>query len=88
MHNHLVSYFPCPKSTIYEIKKLSRHFFWGTSYKVSPPVSWNNVCTNKKLSGLGVRNMERYNIAALAKLGWKLLIEPNNWWVKLVSAKY
>lgn len=26
--------------------------------------------------------------SALARLGWKILTEPNNWWVSLIKAKY
>lgn len=43
---------------------------------------------NKKTWGLGVRPSAWFNSAALAKLGWKLLKDPSNWWVKITTAKY
>lgn len=42
----------------------------------------------KLRGGLGIRPSAWFNSAALAKLGWKLLKDPSNWWVKITTAKY
>lgn len=54
----------------------------------NPPIAWSAACTPKNKGGLGIRPSSWFNKAALAKLGWKILTDPNNWWVKLVTAKY
>lgn len=38
--------------------------------------------------GLGIRKKKDINAIFLAKQGWKILIQPDNIWVKLVKAKY
>ena len=40
------------------------------------------------MGGLGVRPTNVFNNSALAKLGWKLITEPNNWWAQIVRKKY
>lgn len=42
----------------------------------------------KALDGLGLRRAYPLNQAFLAKLGWKILSESDNFWVKLIKAKY
>lgn len=39
-------------------------------------------------SGLGTRKAEDVNEDILAKLGWKVLIDPNNIWVRAFSDKH
>lgn len=56
-----------------------------------PPIAWSLACTTKAgggLSGLGVRSTDCFNQAALAKLGWKIITDPQNWWVQIISVKY
>lgn len=52
------------------------------------PIAWNDVCTSKKSEGLAIRNLEHLNDAYLAKLGWKILTDHNNWLVQIVRRKY
>lgn len=46
------------------------------------------MCYPKSKGGLGIRSSACFNQAALAKLAWKIVIEPDNWWEKLVKLKY
>ncbi|PRQ27069.1 putative reverse transcriptase zinc-binding domain-containing protein [Rosa chinensis] len=64
-----------------------RNFFWGSS-STSPPVAWEQVCSPKSKGGLGIRPVSCFNKAALAKLGWKVITDHNNWWVEIVRKKY
>lgn len=49
---------------------------------------WNTIplrgsaCTPKDKGGLGIRPSDWFNQAALAKLDWKILVDPFTWWVK------
>lgn len=39
---------------------------------------WNNLCSSKENGGLGFRNLSQFNIALLAKQGWRLFNYPNS----------
>jgi len=43
-----------------------------------PLVAWEKVCRPEQLGGLGLRKTAAVNIAFLAKLGWKILTQPEN----------
>lgn len=51
-----------------------------------PLVSW--ICRPNCEGGLGIRKFLDVNAANLAKLGWKVLKEVDNLWVRVVTAKY
>ena len=84
--NHIFSCFKCPSNLAHKLDSLSRDFFWGSSK--SRPVAWADICTPKNLGGLGIRPFLHFNQAALAKLGWKILTQPENLWVRIMKAKY
>ena len=86
MPNHLMSCFKCPTNMINKMEALRRNFFWGSSSV--DPIAWNDICKPKNKGGLGIRLFSCYNKAALSKLGWKILTDPNNLWVKIIKAKY
>lgn len=49
---------------------------------------WNRSCWPKYEGGLGIKKAKDMNAAMLTKLGSKILIEPHNLWVRIVSDKY
>jgi hypothetical protein len=51
-------------------------------------VKWEDICKPKKEGGLGVKNLRVMNLSLLAKWRWKLLLEGNELWKKVVMAKY
>ncbi|KAL6145048.1 hypothetical protein ACLB2K_055736 [Fragaria x ananassa] len=86
MPNHVMSCFNCDKRTTKAVDKESRSFLWGDSK--NPPVAWEQVCTPKSIGGLGIRPSAYFNKAAVAKLGWKIIMDHSNWWVQIVKNKY
>ncbi|XP_021744423.1 uncharacterized protein LOC110710438 [Chenopodium quinoa] len=50
--------------------------------------AWDTSCQPKFHGGLGLRKSDAINPAFLAKLGWKIMSNPNNLWVQSVTAKY
>ncbi|CAL8993496.1 unnamed protein product [Prunus brigantina] len=64
------------------MNKCCRNFFWGRDG--TPPVAWKEVYLPKDLGGAGVRMANHFNLAALAKLGWKCISDQSNWWVKSI----
>ncbi|GKV51347.1 hypothetical protein SLEP1_g58014 [Rubroshorea leprosula] len=67
-----------PKGLILSLDKIRRNFLWGGGEgkrKVNW-VSWDNVCKNKALGGLGVKDLRKFNLALLGK-----------WWSRLASGE-
>ena len=50
--------------------------------------NWDAICKPKKFGGIGFRRFADFNLALIAKLGWKLLFDDNAIWVKALKAKY
>ena len=46
------------------------------------------MCLKKKDGGLGFRDLEAFNLALLAKQGWRIIQNPNSWLHKVPKAKY
>ena len=79
-----------PAKVAKSIDTLHRNFFWRQHKEknATPLIAWDKICTPKMQGGLGLRQTLPMNKAFLAKLGWKILTEPDNFWVKLVTQKY
>jgi hypothetical protein len=80
-----------PKGFCKELNSLLRKFWWGFPQDKKHNLSflaWDNICKPKALGGLGIRNMETMNLSLLAKLGWKIIIDPSLLWVAALSRKY
>jgi len=72
------------------LDRIHRDFFWknSSSDKGLPLIAWDKICRPKTLGGLGLRKTAAVNTAFLAKLGWKVLTQPDNVWVQQMRAKY
>lgn len=90
MPAHTMQCFELPKDTCKELDRIQRDFFWKNlgNGKGVPMVSWNKICKPKKYGGLGFRKTEETNKAFLSKLGWRILIEEDNMWVRIIKDKY
>jgi len=51
-------------------------------------VDWNTVCRSKEVGGLGVRRIREFNSALLGKWCWRMLMERESLWFKVLSARY
>lgn len=51
-------------------------------------VSWDKLTLPKSAGGLGFREIEQFNDAMLAKLSWKILLEPNSLLSQVLLGKY
>ncbi|CAN1273518.1 Uncharacterized mitochondrial protein AtMg00310 [Linum perenne] len=69
---------------------LVRNFFWsGELTKRS--IHWSNgetLCNAKKDGGLGFKKFSDFNLALLAKQGWRILTNPEALWVRLLKSLY
>jgi len=72
--------FILPQEVITQVTKICRNFLWGGNeyYKRPPHVAWDRVCTPKKQGGLGVKNLNMWNMAYVAKLVWAIAMKADS----------
>nr|ABN06074.1 hypothetical protein MtrDRAFT_AC150440g24v2 [Medicago truncatula] len=51
-------------------------------------VDWKSSCRSKEVGGLGVRRIREFNMALLGKWCWRMLVERDSLWFKVLSASY
>ena len=51
-------------------------------------LSKEKLCTSKENGGLGFRDLHLFNLAILARQGWRLLANPESLCAKVLRAKY
>lgn len=79
-----------PRSVCDDIDRKTRKFLWGGTNEARKIhlVAWENVTKHKQEGGLSLRSMRQANAAFLAKLGWRVLAEPNTLWSRVLRSKY
>ena len=87
---YMMQCFKLPMSVISEIEKMCRRFFWGqkAEERKIPWVAWPKMCMSKKAGGMGLRDLEAFNQAVLAKQGWRILINENSLMTRVLKGKY
>ncbi|KAL4388444.1 hypothetical protein GQ457_09G025950 [Hibiscus cannabinus] len=50
--------------------------------------TWSELCQLKNDGGMGFRDFGKFNIALLAKQGWRILSNPGSLVARLLRAKY
>ena len=65
-------------------------FWWGQKdrEKKLAWVSWEKLCTPKSEGGMGCRDLKAFNLALLAKQGWRIIQNPHSLVHKVFNAKY
>ncbi|KAL8106740.1 hypothetical protein AgCh_023486 [Apium graveolens] len=73
-----------------DIERKMDGFLWGKGVagKGIRWMGWDKMCVPKHHGGLGVKYLRKFNLAMLAKQGWRLLQESNPFVSKIIKAKY
>ena len=67
-----------------------RNFWWSqkSEEKKIPWVSWEKMCERKTCGGMGFKNLKCFNLALLAKQGWRLQLAQDSLVFRVLKAKY
>lgn len=67
-----------------------RNFWWDQKEKERKLawVSWEKLCNKKFEGGMGFKNLKAFNLALLAKQGWRILKNPNSLLHSAFKVKY
>lgn len=60
----------------------------GEDVRIISWVKWEYVCLPKDDGGLGVRQLEEFNLALLGKWCWRMLTDKEGLWYRVLVAKY
>lgn len=85
-----MSSFKIPSSLCKRIQSNLTRFWWDSApdkRKISW-VAWSTMAQPKRLGGLGFKNIEDYNDALLAKLGWRIQNHPESLLAQVLKGKY
>ncbi|MCI64501.1 RNA-directed DNA polymerase (Reverse transcriptase), partial [Trifolium medium] len=50
--------------------------------------AWDRMTVPKEFDGLGFRNLHLFNMAMVAKQGWKLMTQPETLVARIYKARY
>lgn len=87
--NFWMNLFLIPNEVYERIEVLMNGFWWGqgSDNKGIRWKSWDKLCTIKEAGGLGFKSFRNFNIAMLAKQGWRLLNNNNPLVTSCMKAK-
>ncbi|CAL1372026.1 unnamed protein product [Linum trigynum] len=87
---HVMSCFKLPLSLCWLLDRHVARFWWGVENGQDKVrwMSWRNMCRSKHEGGMGFRRFEHFNQALLAKIGWRILNEPESLIAQVYKGKY
>ena len=88
--SYTMSCFEIPLSLCKRIQSALTRFWWDSSSEKRSMcwVSWDNLATPKAMGGLGLRDIQIFNQALLAKLAWRILSVPDCLLARVLKGKY
>lgn len=87
---YVMSCFKIPLSLCKQIQSLLTRFWWDANPEKKKMcwVAWSTFTLPKHSGGLGFRDIETFNDALLAKIGWRLISDPQSLVARVLLGKY
>lgn len=87
---YTMSCFQLPASLCKRIQSALTRFWWDANpeKKKMSWISWQRMTKSFKTGGLGLRDIQTFNKALLAKLSWRILKKPSCLLAKILLRKY
>lgn len=87
---YTMTYFLLPKTLCDEFESIVARFWWqkGHGKKGIHWCTWKSLCDLKENGGLGFKIFGQFNIALLAKQGWRIIQYQNSLLARVLNAKY
>jgi ribonuclease HI len=85
-----MSIYIIPDATVNDIEKMLNSFWWGggSNNKGIRWLSWERLACAKGEGGLGFRDFKAFNMAMVAKQGWKIMTRTDTLVAKIFKARY
>ncbi|XP_031101846.1 uncharacterized protein LOC116005747 [Ipomoea triloba] len=86
-----MSVFLLPYGICESIERMMNRYWWSKGTSNSRGMhwaSWTRLAAPKSIGGMGFKRIHEFNIALLAKQGWRLLVKPDYLVSKLLKARY
>ena len=87
---YTMSCFKILESLCDDLTSMIRNFWWDqkSEERKIPWVSWEKICEPKAGGGLGFKNLKCFNLALLAKQGWRFQLAQDSLVFRVLKAKY
>jgi hypothetical protein len=79
-----------PKTLCKQLNSLMSNFWWNHNRESKRVnwISWKRLGVAKQQGGMGFRDIEAFNLALLAKQGWRILQYPGSLVATILREKY
>ncbi|MCI07485.1 LINE-1 reverse transcriptase like, partial [Trifolium medium] len=83
---YFFSFYKAPHCILKQLVRIQRNFLWGGGVEDKKLcwVKWDQICLPKEQGGLGVKNLELFNLALLSKWKWRFLADGDAVWADLL----
>ncbi|XP_019150180.1 PREDICTED: uncharacterized protein LOC109146988 [Ipomoea nil] len=87
---YTMSIYFLPTTFCERLERNMNKFWWGVKSRNGGGIrwmSWGRMCYPKSCGGMGFKKLSSFNLALLAKQGWRLLTNPNSLVARLYKAR-
>ena len=87
---YFFSFFRVPKKVKDKLVRIQRSFLWGGDQQQTKIawVKWDTVCLPKEAGGLGVKDINSFNLSLMGKWKWSLFHSKGELWTRVLESKY
>lgn len=83
---YYLSFFRPPRKVLKKLMGIKRTYLWGgdESKRGLAGVSRRKVCLSREVGGLGVKDLDIFNLSLLGKWKWRFLVDKEAYWYRII----